>query len=146
MKKKSSSRRPSATEGTSGIFSASLFGSCVGIFCAVILLFACAIICLFSGDPDKLSAPLAFISVITVYFISGFAAVRKRRAALPCGAICGAILCVIFLLISFFISKDLSMGLSLPVSLLIRLSFVAVSVLGALVGTNVDVKKNRRRK
>ena len=146
MKKKKSSRQAHGASGTSGVISASVFGWCIGIFCAVVLLLISATVCLFSSDPDKLISPLAFISTVAVYLISGIAAVRKRRAPLPCGAICGIMLSATFGLISVFIDNEGSQGLSLPVSLLIRLSFVAVCILGALLGTNVGVKKSRRRK
>lgn len=146
MKKKSTARNRSVRQEPLGIFKASLFGACIGLFCSVALLISSALICLFSNDPDRLIAPLAFISTVAVYFISGFAAVRKRRAALPCGALCGGMMSAVFLLISFFISRDASMGLPLPVSMLIRISFIAVSIIGALLGTNVGVKKPRRRK
>lgn len=143
----SASRRPrtSTSENSYGIAAASAFGACIGALLAAILLFVCTFICISVENPDKLTAPLAILSVIVVYFSAGFAAVRKRRAAIPCGALSGGIITAVFFIISLFLNKNLSSGLSLPVSLLIRLSFIVVSILGALLGTNVGVKRKRRK-
>lgn len=128
------------------IISASVFGACVGVFTAVILLLVCSFICISAEDPNKLISPLAIFAVIISYLFSGFAASRRRKAALPCGALSGGLLTAVLFLVSLFISKDMSSGLSLPVSMLIRLSFIAVSILGALLGVYMGSKRVRRAK
>ncbi len=138
-------RKRLATGEGQGVLGASVFGACVGGICAVAMLVVSSLICTFSKDPDKLIAPLGIITSIAAYFFAGFAAARKKRAAIPVGALSGAWLTAAFFIISLFVDKGLSWGLSLTVGLLIRLSFVAVSVLGALLGTNVGAKTKRRR-
>ena len=149
MKSKKSSgasrrKRASSSESSYGIVAASAFGACIGMIAATALLLICSLVCISSDDPDKLITPLSLLSSVAVYFLAGFAAVRKRRAAIPCGLLSGGIITAVFFIISLFLSKALSWGLSIPVALLIRLSFVAVSILCALLGTNVAVKKRRK--
>ena len=127
----------------SGILGASAFGVFVGAVCAVALALIGTVICAFSASPDALYAPLGLFACIASYFCAGFAGARKKRAAVPVGALCGAILSVVFFIISLFLDKQLSSGTSLTVALLIRLSLIAVSILGALLGTNIGAKRKR---
>ena len=136
--------RPSMGEGH-GIISASGIGAGVGGVCAVALLVVATLICTFSDDPDSIIAPIGMIISVISYFIAGFAASKKRRAAIPVGALSGVMLTAAFIIISLFVDKTLSWELSLTVALLIRLSFVAVSILGALLGTNAISKRKPRR-
>ncbi|MBQ8818689.1 MAG: TIGR04086 family membrane protein [Clostridia bacterium] len=147
MKSKKSSKQSARKKSSSqnySIASASIFGACAGAFLTVISVIICSVICLFSENPDKLISPLAFTSVIIIYFFSGFLASKKKSAAIPCGLLCGVILTLIFFIISLFITETYSSGSSLIVGLLIRISFVAVSIIGALLGTNTANKKRRR--
>lgn len=150
MKGKTTSRRKKtsgASKGESvGVASAALFGVCAGLILSLLLALVCSFICLFSADPDKLMTPLCIVSLIVIYFASGFFASRKKSAAIPCGLCVGGALAVIFWIISLFFSDAYSQGLSVPVELLIRLSFVAVSLVGSLLGVNVGVKRKRRRR
>ena len=144
MKSKKTSKK-SVTRKThphnSGLVSACVFGAGVGIAATVALLVFCSMICLFSRDPNKTIAPMAFISLVVVYFITGFSSAKRKCAAIPCGVLSGGIITVIFFVISFFVEKNLSSGYSLIIELMIRLSLVVVSIIGALLGTNSKVRK-----
>lgn len=131
--------------GSCGIIAASSFGACIGIIATVILLLLCTFICLPSEAPERIITPLAVISALTVYFLTGFCSAKKNSAVIPCGILSGAAVTVIFFLLSLFLKKELSANLTLSVSLLIRLSFIAVSVIGALLGANTRTKKRKRR-
>lgn len=142
--KSKASRSSTGKSGDCGIFKASLIGAGVGIGFAVILLLACSLAALCCADPDSLTAPLGFISALLVYFISGFTACKLKRAALPCGLLSGALVTVIFTAVSLALDSSFASDTPLPVSLLIRLSMLAVSLLGALLGVNT-VKGTRHR-
>ncbi len=128
-----------------GIITAASFGACAGIISAVILLLLCTFICLPSEAPERLITPLAVISALIVYFLTGFCSAKKNSAVIPCGVLSGAVVTVIFFVLSLFLKKELSANLTLFVSLLIRLSFIALSVIGALLGVNTRTKKRKRR-
>ena len=136
----SSARSPD----TIGIPTASVFGCAVGLAAATAFALIGSLICMFVSDPDKLITPLAFICSILVFLISGFAAAKKKCAAIPCGLLSGAMLVSIFFIASLCMSDSLSSGYSLAVALLIRLSFLAVSVVGALIGVNSRPKRKRK--
>lgn len=140
MKNKSNSK-----SGGHGVLSASVFGACIGIFIAVLLLIICSVLCILSKDPNAVIAPLSAIIILTVYFSSGFAASKKSASAIPCGALSGVFITAVFFIISLFASTDTPSRLSLPVSLLLRLSFIFLAVLGALLGTNTKSKFKRKR-
>ncbi len=149
MKSKNSSKkkrgsRPIASKSCSLPY-ACAFGAGIGGVCAVICLFIAGAVCMFSSDPDSLISPLALISSALSFFLSGFAATKKRPAPLWCGTGAGGILTAVFFIISLFLSKGLSWGLPLTVGLLIRLSMIGVAVFGAMMGANVKVNKRKRR-
>lgn len=141
MKTKTTSKKEAV-----GFTQASLFGICVGLTASLVLALLCSFICLLSPDPNKLMTPLSTISLVAVYFLSGFVATKKRPAAVPCGLVTGGGLAALFWLISLFFNDSYSNGLSLPIAMLIRMTFVGVSLLGALLGVNAGAKKRRRRK
>lgn len=149
MKGKTTSKKArTATPRTlpkSGVFHASIFGMTTGLICGMLLLLICSLICLFSQDPNKLISPLSVVCGILTYFIAGFAASKKKAAAIPCGALSGAMVCIVFLIIKFVLDDSLSSGISFPVEALIRVSFIIVSILGALLGVNSTSKKRRRK-
>ncbi|MBO5204305.1 MAG: TIGR04086 family membrane protein [Clostridia bacterium] len=138
----SSSSRATAS---AGVMRASLFGVATGTVSAIILLLICSLICMLSSDPNKLISPLSVVCNILIYFIVGFAASKKKAAAIPCGALSGGLMCIIFFLIALLLSDSISSNLSFPVELLIRLSFIVVSILGALLGVN-SIPKRRKKK
>ena len=149
MKSKATARKVRASSSKKdgvGVASASLFGICVGLICALALALLCSFICTLSSDPNKLMTPLSTVSLAAVYFSSGFAAAKKRPAAIPCGLLTGGGIAAVFWIISLFFNDSYSSGLSLPVELLIRITFVAVSLVGALIGVNAGTKKRRRRR
>ncbi len=143
---KTNKQKKHSTSESTGVLHACVFGTCIGIFSTVILLLACTFICLFSQNPDALISPLALCSSVISHLIAGFAASKKKKAALPCGLLSGAMLAAVFFLLSLFLNKTLSWGLPLPVSMLIRLSFIAVSLLGAILGTNTHKKRHSRKR
>ncbi len=144
-KKHRSPSRSSKPSTSSSFLKACAFGVGISLITAIALALICTIICTVSGDSDKLLAPLAFGSTVIAYFAGGFAASRKKSGALAVGALCGGILSAIFILVSLCLGDSLSSGMALPVSLLIRLSFILVSILGSLVGTNLKISHKRRR-
>ena len=149
MKNKATARKARATSSkkeSAGVAQASLFGMCVGLIGALALALLCSFICTLSSDPNKLMTPLSTVSLAAVYFSSGFAAAKKRPAAIPCGLLTGSGIAAVFWFASLFFSDSYSNGLSLPVELLIRVSFVAVSLVGALLGVNAGTKKRRVRR
>lgn len=141
MKNKSNSRN-----GGYSVLRASVFGTCMGIFIAVLLLIICSVICILSSDPNSVITPLSVSIILTVYFSAGFAASKKRASAIPCGALSGAFIAIIFFVISLIISPDTPSELPLPVLLLLRISFIAVAILGALLGTNTKSKGKRKKR
>lgn len=130
----------------SGIIGASLFGICTGLIMSLVLAIFCSFICLFSKDPSKLMSPLSTASLAAVYLTSGFIAAKKRPAAIPCGLLTGGGIAAIFWIVSLFFDDSYSSGISVPVQLLIRITFVAVSLLGALLGVNAKSKRKLRRR
>ena len=148
MKKQKNNRKRckiSVSADTVTVFAASVFGCAVSIAFTTLLAIVCSIICLFSKDPDKLITPLAFICVIISFFICGFVAAKKRRAAIPCGLFSSSMLTAVMLLASLCINDSLSSNFSPIVSILIRLSFIAVSLVGALLATNTKKRAKRKR-
>ena len=134
------------TKESLSAMSASLYGACVGLIVCIALAVLCAVVCVFSPDPDKLSTPLSMISLVCVFFTSGLLASKRSSAALPTGLMTGAILTLFLWLSSLFFSDAYSQGLPLAVELLIRTSFIVVSLVGSLVGVNAKIGKRRRRR
>jgi putative membrane protein (TIGR04086 family) len=144
-KHRSVSRQGAGKVSKYSLPAACMFGVCVALVTALFLAIVCAIICSASGNAYKLLTPLSFVSTVAVYFVCGFATAKRYSAAIPAGAISGAVLCILFFIVSLFLSSSLASGTSLPVSLLIRLSFVVVSMLGAILGANAKKKVRRHR-
>ena len=118
-----------------GTLSASLFGAVVGLFTILLLAAICALICLRSSTPDKLTAPLGYVCSVLAYLIAGYCAVRKRGgAAIPCGMLSGVILTVTFFICSLFFKGNASEAVELSAGLLIRITMIIVSMLGAIMG------------
>ena len=144
MKKRLSARprRPSIappSRGTSretSLLIASAIGAGVGAICVCALLFIFSLLCLLTHSGDKLTSFFSILILVISFLASGFAGAKKRPAAIPVGLCSGAFLSLFLWLISLFINNSLSLGLSFPVELLIRLSLVAVSLVGALIGVN----------
>jgi putative membrane protein (TIGR04086 family) len=144
-KRKKDSSLSSRTVDSVGIPVASVFGCAVGLATATCLVLLCSVICLFSSDPDKLISPLSFVIMSISFLTAGFAASKKKRAALPCGLFSGGLMTAMCCLVALCLDDSLSMGLSLPVSLLIRLTLIGVSAIGAMIGVNTGGKRNRKR-
>lgn len=149
MKKRLSARphRPSIAPASRGasketsLLIASAFGAGVGAICVCALLFIFSFLCLLTHSGDKLTSFFSVLILVISFLASGFAAAKKRCAAIPVGLCSGAFLSLFLWIISLFINNSLSLGLSLPVELLIRVSLVSVSLIGALLGVNL---KSRR--
>ncbi len=145
MKKRLSAHthRPSIAPPSRGaskemnLLSASAFGAGVGAICVCALIFIFSFLCLLTHSGDKLISFFSILTLIASFLASGFAAAKKRPAAIPVGLLSGTFLSLFLWIISLFISDYLSLGLSFPVELLIRVSFVAVSLIGALIGVNL---------
>ena len=149
MNKSNSGRKKRGTSAVNndiGTPRAITYGVLAGFTTSILCCIISAIICVFSPDPDKLVAPCATISAILAHFAGGFFSSKKKKAPLPCGLATGGILAFIFWIISMFFSESYSYSLSIVISLLIRLSMIAVSVTGALLGGNQTHKRNRRRR
>ena len=129
----------SASRGTSketSLWVASAFGAGVGAICVCVLLFVFSLLCLLTHSGDKLTPFFSILILVISFLASGFAAAKKRPAAIPVGLCSGAFLSLFLWFISLFINNSLSLGLSFPVELLIRISLVAISLIGALIGVN----------
>ena len=128
------------------VVGASLIGAGIGFSTTLILTVIFSAVCLFSPDPDKLSAPLSLAVNILSFFVTGFAGAKMKSAAIPVGVISGGILTSVLWLISLILKHSMTTITStivFPLSLLIRLSFVIASVIGALLATNVRKKRKR---
>ncbi len=123
------------------IFAASAFGAGVGAIFVCALLFIFSALCLLTRSGDKLSSLFSILTLVASFFACGFAAAKKRPAAIPVGLCSGALLSIFLWIISLFINNSLSLGLSLSIELLIRLSLVAVSLVGALLGVNLRSRR-----
>ncbi len=146
MKNKTSARRGSSknasvSSGGMNVLGASLFGAGVGTVCAVALLLVFSVICMFTSDPDKLLTVFGLVINAIAFFAAGFAATKKKSAAIPVGAVSGAILASLMWIVSLFFGESFRSDLALPVEILIRLSFIIVSILGALLCVNVKKKR-----
>ena len=149
MKKRLNARphRPSiapAPRGTSketSILLASAFGAGVGAICVCALLFIFSLLCLLTHSGDTLVSFFSILILVISFLASGFSGAKKRLAAIPVGLCSGAFLSLFLWIISLFINNSLSLGLSLPIELLIRLSLVAVSLVGALLGVNLRSRR-----
>jgi len=131
-KKKRKEREQSSTR--SGTLGASLFGATAGLLTALISAAVCALICLSLNDPNKLTAPLGYVCAAIGYFVAGYLSVKKRGgAAIPCGALSGALLTTVFFVCSLFLSGDTASGSGILIVFFIRLSMIAVSLLGAVI-------------
>ena len=129
-----------------GTVQAVSYGVIAGLVTALLSCVAAALVCTFSKDPDKLTAPLATVSCILAHFVAGLVSAKKKSAAIPCGLCSGGALALIFWIVSLCFSESYSYGMGAAVNLLIRISMVAVSLLGALLGVNTVMKKRRRRR
>lgn len=123
------------------LLSASAFGAGVGAICVCALLFIFSLLCLLTRSGDKLTSLFSILTLAVSFFACGFAGAKKRPAAIPVGLCSGALLSLFLWLISLFINDSLSLGLSFPVELLIRISIVAVSLVGALLGVNLRSRR-----
>ncbi len=123
------------------LLSASAFGAGVGAICVCALLFIFSFLCLITHSGDKLTSLFSVLTLAVSFLACGFAAAKKRPAAIPAGICSGALLSLFLWIISLFINNSLSLGLSLPVELLIRISLVAVSLVGALLGVNLRSRR-----
>ena len=122
-----------------------IYGVIWGLCVALLSSIAASLVCLFSSDSDRLTAPLATASGIIAHFVAGFICAKKKKTALPTGIISGGCLALIFFIISLFFGESYSYGLGMALSLLIRISMVAVSVFAAMLGANTGEKRRRRR-
>ncbi len=123
-----------ASSARTGTLGASVFGATAGLFTALTGAVICALICLSVNDPDKLSSPLGYGCSVIAYLIAGYLAVKKRGgAAIPCGALSGALLTAVFFICSLFLGGDASSDVGVLKGLFIRLSMIAVALLGAVI-------------
>lgn len=139
-------RSSSSVTDNAGAPQSILSGVLAGVSTAIICCIISSLICIFSSDPDKLTSPLATVSSILAHFTGGFFAAKKKNAPLPCGLATGGILAFIFWITSLCFSASYSYSLNTVISLLIRISMVAVSLVGAILGGNQPHKRKRRRR
>ncbi len=123
-----------------------VYGVIWGLVTAISCCIVAALVCFFSDDPDRLTAPLATASCILAHFVAGFISAKKKKTALPTGVASGGCLALIFLITSLCFGKSYSYGMGMAVTALLRISMVAVSVFAALLGANTGVKRRRRRR
>ena len=129
--------------GSSTVIGASLMGTAIGMGLILILTALLSGICLASSDPNVLLAPFSLGINIITFFFAGFAGAKRKRAALPVGALSGGLLAAVLWICSLFLDNGASWGISLPVELLIRCSFIIPSMLGGLLAVNTKTKKRK---
>ncbi len=144
-KKNKKKKRTARAKQSSGAVFAALYGAAVGGILVLALSLVCSLICLSAQNPDTLLSPLSFAVSGVSFIICGFIASRRARAILPSSLLSGAILTAFLWIVSLFLSDSDASGTSLVVSLLIRVVFVAVSLLGGMIGVNTGNKKRKRR-
>ena len=149
MKKaeKKRKKKPSVASGErsapASLFQSALFGSLCGLITSVLLLFAVTIICYRVADPEPLMQPLSLGALYLSCLVSGFAAIKRQRAAaLLCGGLAGLGLLVFFLILSIFLRQAQESDLTLAHSLMIRFFMLPVACIGGFLGLG---KPKRRR-
>lgn len=148
-RKKSSAVKSRPKEGNGGVSSLlqnALFGSFVGLLCALILLLAGAAIAIKSDDPDAVISPISLFALYASAFFGGFLALRKNRSsALLCGSLCGVFLLIFFLVLSFFLRGYTDSHFSSAIAWLLRIAMLPVSAAGGFLGMSQKRKKSKRR-
>ena len=127
--------------------SASL-GAGIGLICLSLLLFVCALICIYAGDPHRLLTPLAFFCIYASAFASGLVGARKNHfsSLLLCGALSGLIYVLalsLILMLPPFCSAD---SADLKSTMLLRALTLPCSLLGAVCSPKrTSAKRHKHR-
>lgn len=143
------SRRSDTSSQNGFIYTAtsSLFGAMIGAIASFVLSLAGAFICFLSNDPNSFVFAAALAALFLSSIIAGFVSVRRRgSSALLCGALSGIFLMIFFLIVSLFFRSEAETVLKFPLSMLLRLSAVAVSILGGYLGVGRSNKKRRPKR
>ena len=142
-----SKRKRTATKaqasGSLTVIGASLVGAATGLGLTALLTVILSAVCLAPSDPNALMIPFSLGINVISFFFAGFAGVKRKRAAIPVGALSGGLLAAVLWICSLFLGNGASWGISLPVELLIRCSFIIPSMLGGLLAVNTKTKKRK---
>ena len=129
------------------LLKSSALGFAAAMICAAISLLIGGAICYCAPDPNKYIIPVGIVAIYLSAAIGGFVACRLQGGdALLCGGVCGALLMLTFLFFTLFFENDGKDAFSTGISLILRAMVIAVSILGAFIGSRQKRTPRRRRK
>ena len=149
MKNKTSSKKKKSILNvfSGNPFMASVFGALSGIISIAILTPVFSAIAQNLSDPDSFVLPFGMIISFVSYFLAGLLAAKLKSAALPCGILSGVILQSLMFILSILIKGNYSAISSPILETILRIAFVFISVLGAVIAVNSkkSPKKKKRK-
>ena len=144
-KSKSTSRREQATQDQSLMRDVGK-GILISLGIALLLNLLASLAAYFAPDPAALARPLGLAASAVTALLGGYVTARiHRHAALFCGLANGCGMITLLLLSSFCVGS-LASGYSFPVTLLLHLAYVALSLVGALLGIRQKPKSTTKRR
>lgn len=144
-KTKSTSRREHSAQAP-GLMHDVGKGLLISIGIAVSLNLLASLAAYFAPDPAALARPLGLAASAVTALLGGYVTARiHRHAALFCGLANGCGMITLLLLSSFCVGS-LASGYSFPVTLLLHLAYVALSLVGALLGIRQKPKSKTKRR
>ena len=140
------SPRGSSAGGKTHVIRAAALGGAVGLICLSLLLFVCALICIYASDPHALLTPLAFLSIYASAFASGLFAARKNNfsSLLICGALSGLLYVLALSLILMLPFIATAATVDLRNTILMRALALPCSILGAICSPKRKSAKRRK--
>ncbi len=100
-----------------------------------------------TADPNRYIAPMSLSILFISSLLGGFVSVKQNKSsALLCGLVYGGMLLVLTLVVSLFFDNSYSSEYSLIMSIGLRGIAVALSILGAFIGSGRKKKPSFKRK
>ena len=127
-----------------GLILACLNGALWAAVCGLALALISALICTFVKDPATLACVCGYALSPIPFFVGGYAAARKKRAAIPCGLLCGCVLTLGSVIIGALLPNGHTL-ISVPLQIILRIALVLACIMGAILGANRDTNKKRRK-
>ena len=130
------------------LLSSSVIGGLSGAMISIILMLLCSFIAVSRENPDGAIAVFSIIISAVSYFFSGALSYKlSRRAPLICALICSPVM-MIFLKFFSFICKSEADSLATPLKLTLLVSYIILSLAGALISSNLSYssKKSKKKK
>ena len=120
----------------------------ISLAIAIVLNLAASLVLYFLPDPAPLTRPLGLAASALTALLGGMIAARiHRHAALLCGLANGCAMLAVMLTASLFF-KSLASGYSVPVALALHLGFLALTLVGSVIGIHqkprTSVKRRKR--